>query len=333
MKIGVVILAYNLERFLADAIDSVLAQTLVPARIVAVDDGSSDRTAAVIRRYQPRGECIRHKQNVGALPAHISGIEALHGSVDVLAFLDGDDIWEPNKLEEMQEIFQRDENVIFASHNFSIIDASGTDHAWSNETHVNLRHVTSITDRAERSDYIRSSILSYRGIWLGSAFCIRSNALDLARYIEWVFGFPGRHLSYQDHPLATFLIKERPDALFEYCDKKLFRYRVFGENTSGISSSPKDALNTVRRSIATIVRTRSLVKAMGPDRIAELRRQDAILLGLIFIRALYRRQNLLAARRLSKILLADLDVRSKMKEIGRFLGCVTLGVERFLASK
>lgn len=93
--IGVVIPVYNGERYLAEAIESVLAQRYRPLQVLAVDDGSTDRSAAVVRRF---GGAIRYvnQPHGGAGSARNRGVGLL--TTEYLAFLDQDDLWMPDKL-------------------------------------------------------------------------------------------------------------------------------------------------------------------------------------------------------------------------------------------
>src|SRR5216684_1094167 len=94
-RVSAIIPAYNGEAFVADAIESVLAQTFPVSEIVVVDDGSTDQTAEVVERYASKGvRCIRQK-NQGPTAARNRGIVQTTG--ELLAFLDCDDIWLPEK--------------------------------------------------------------------------------------------------------------------------------------------------------------------------------------------------------------------------------------------
>ncbi len=93
--ISVVIPVFNAAPYVAQAIDSVLGQTLPPDEIVVVDDGSTDATAEVVRRYRHRVD-YRSQPNQGPGTARNLGIRVSQG--DLLAFLDADDLWLPEKL-------------------------------------------------------------------------------------------------------------------------------------------------------------------------------------------------------------------------------------------
>jgi glycosyltransferase involved in cell wall biosynthesis len=96
MRISVVIPAFNAEATIADALSSVVNQTLPPHEIILVDDGSTDRTAFLASQLCPAIH-IETQANRGAPSALNAGIEIASG--DHLAFIDADDIWENDKLE------------------------------------------------------------------------------------------------------------------------------------------------------------------------------------------------------------------------------------------
>jgi len=93
-RVSVIIPVYNCERYIADAIRSVQAQTHPPFEIIVVDDGSTDKTGAVVRACGTV-KYLR-QENRGEPAARNLGIE--HAAGDLIAFLDGDDLWTPDKL-------------------------------------------------------------------------------------------------------------------------------------------------------------------------------------------------------------------------------------------
>lgn len=98
LRLTVLVTSYNYRDYLVDAIDSVLAQTRPADQIVVVDDGSTDGSVELMReRYgaDPRMRFVL-KANGGQHSAFVAGLEAADG--DVVAFLDADDVWEPDHL-------------------------------------------------------------------------------------------------------------------------------------------------------------------------------------------------------------------------------------------
>ena len=95
-RVSVVIPAHNAERYLGEALESVVAQTVPPFEVIVVDDGSTDSTAAVAQGYAPRVR-VHSQPNAGIGPTRNRAVELAEG--DLIAFLDADDLWTPRKLE------------------------------------------------------------------------------------------------------------------------------------------------------------------------------------------------------------------------------------------
>lgn len=102
LPISVIVPAYNAAATLSRALESIYAQTCLPAEIILVDDASRDATWQVIqqlcvRHPDPPVKTIRLSQNGGPAAARNAGWAI--ASQDFLAFLDADDAWHPRKLE------------------------------------------------------------------------------------------------------------------------------------------------------------------------------------------------------------------------------------------
>lgn len=100
--VSVVIPVRDGEALLAEAIDSVLAQTIAVAELIVVDDGSSDRTPAVAKAY--RRVIYLRQEPAGQAQARNLGVSQASGAY--LAFLDADDLWAADKLEQQLEAFR-----------------------------------------------------------------------------------------------------------------------------------------------------------------------------------------------------------------------------------
>jgi len=101
-QFSVVIPTYNRAELLPRAIDSVLEQTYPAHEIIVVDDGSTDHTETVMKKYESRVRYIKQK-NAGVSAARNRGIEESEGNM--IAFLDSDDDWKPEKLRLQAECF------------------------------------------------------------------------------------------------------------------------------------------------------------------------------------------------------------------------------------
>lgn len=95
--VSILIPAFNAERWLDSTIESALAQTWAAKEIIVVDDGSTDRTLAVARRFEGRGVQVIAQSNAGAAAARNTAMRAARGSY--LQFLDADDLLHPRKIE------------------------------------------------------------------------------------------------------------------------------------------------------------------------------------------------------------------------------------------
>jgi glycosyltransferase involved in cell wall biosynthesis len=118
----VILCAYNYERFLAQAIDSALAQDHPSFELIVVDDGSTDATPGVIAGYGDAVRSIR-RPNGGLNAATDTGIAAARG--DYLTFLDADDTWPPDRLRLLADVLDARPEVGLVYGDMSIVDVEG----------------------------------------------------------------------------------------------------------------------------------------------------------------------------------------------------------------
>jgi glycosyltransferase involved in cell wall biosynthesis len=121
---------YNHERFIEQAVESVLAQDFPSAdrEILVVDDGSTDKTPELLRKFGPRLRILR-KANGGQASAFNHGIPECRGQI--VAFLGEDDWWAPNKLSSVAAAFAADPAVyvsyvpkLLVAYRVTFVDAS-----------------------------------------------------------------------------------------------------------------------------------------------------------------------------------------------------------------
>ena len=113
-KISVVIPVYNVERYLAECVDSVLAQSFGDYEIFLVDDGATDSSGAMCDAYAARDPRVRviHRQNGGLSAARNTGLDAAAGTY--VYFLDSDDYIAPDALEKLHALAERESaDVVF----------------------------------------------------------------------------------------------------------------------------------------------------------------------------------------------------------------------------
>jgi glycosyltransferase involved in cell wall biosynthesis len=115
---------YNHERFIEKAVVSVLEQDF-PAEereILVVDDGSSDRTREIVKKFEPRVRLLR-KTNGGQGSAFNAGIPECRG--EIVAFLDGDDWWAAGKLRAVTRALEEDSTIGFVGHGITEVYSDG----------------------------------------------------------------------------------------------------------------------------------------------------------------------------------------------------------------
>jgi teichuronic acid biosynthesis glycosyltransferase TuaG len=118
--ISIVMPAYNCEKHVVEAINSVLAQTYQNWELLVLDDGSKDNTLQIINEFGNKDSRImplQNDKNMGVSAARNRGIELASG--DWIAFLDSDDIWEPSKLEKQLRVaYENSAEFIFTGSSY-----------------------------------------------------------------------------------------------------------------------------------------------------------------------------------------------------------------------
>ena len=172
--ISIVIPLYNKENTIARALNSVLAQTYQDFEIVVVDDGSTDEGAAIVEQYaDPRIRLIR-QANAGVSAARNKGIEEANG--EYVAFLDADDEWMPEFLEE----------IVTLQHEFPACKAQATNYTFNSygvKSPTILRKIPFQGERGVLTNYFKVASCSNPPVWT-SAVCVERSLL------KEIGGFP-----------------------------------------------------------------------------------------------------------------------------------------------
>ena len=119
-SISVVIPAHNGESFVHEAIESVLAQARLPEEVIICDDASTDGTLGILRGYGDQVRVLADDTNHGPGACRNHGAEAARG--DYLAFIDADDRWMPEHLDEVARLLDQHESAAVA---FSPVELFG----------------------------------------------------------------------------------------------------------------------------------------------------------------------------------------------------------------
>ncbi len=216
--ISILIDTYNHERFIEQAIVSVLEQEVSPTEmeVIVVDDGSTDNTAAIVHKFAPRVRYL-FKKNGGQASAFNAGIPEMHGPI--VTFLDGDDWWEKEKLPYVLEAFEKNPEVGVVGHGLFEVDEAGT-RRFSN---VPDRRYHSLLHSPEEARQFRE-LKSFLGT---SRLALRS------RVLERILPVPEALAVEADEFLATVgvacsgaIVLDRPLTNYRLHSGNLFQFRA-----------------------------------------------------------------------------------------------------------
>ena len=217
-KVSVIIPAYNAEKYISEAIESVLAQTYPVHEIIVVDDGSTDKTREIVYSYCVErraycGDAIRnthhairyiYQPNRGPGAARNTGIKAATG--EYIAFLDSDDRWIPEKLEKQIAVLDGNDDIaLVCTGRFRIDEKTGT------------KTVDCKGQRLSRDNYL--------DLWKNGNFIITSSVIVRRECFDRVGLFDDAKyiITAEDcDMLLRILAKYR----LEYIQKPLIEYRV-----------------------------------------------------------------------------------------------------------
>lgn len=123
--VTVIMPVYNCELYIEEAILSVVNQTYIDWKLIVVNDGSTDSTCSIVRKIaseDSRVTLVHNSAGRGAAGARNFGLDMCSG--EFVAFLDSDDVWEPDKLEiQLQKMKQKHADMSYTS--YAIMDENG----------------------------------------------------------------------------------------------------------------------------------------------------------------------------------------------------------------
>lgn len=124
-KVTVLLPVHNGEPYLSEAIDSILGQSFCDFELLIIDDGSTDRTSAIVESYRdPRIRLLRHPRNLGLVSTLNRGLAEAHGAY--VARIDADDVCLPDRLQAQVAFLDRHPEVGVLGTAVQIVDPVGT---------------------------------------------------------------------------------------------------------------------------------------------------------------------------------------------------------------
>lgn len=192
--VSAIIPTYNRADVVFEAVDSVLGQTYSNLEVIVVDDGSSDETAARLRRYGDRIRLVS-QENAGPAVARNRGMTVSRG--ELIAFLDSDDLWLPTKIEQQVALLERaGKSVPCCLCNIMM--------RWQ-ERDISSFEIASLRPSTDEGIWVNADeILATRFVLFNQGIIIRREVL------ERIGGFDESLRLLEDHELALRLSLEGP---------------------------------------------------------------------------------------------------------------------------
>lgn len=211
--VSVIMPSYNHSRYLEEAIDSVLTQTVRDLELIIIDDGSTDDSRRIIERTAERDGRVRasfHEANAGI--ARTMNEAAALASGKFIAQLASDDIWEPQKLERQLDVLHGDDRLIVWSDGI-VIDAEGR------PTGALFTHMVKASNRRKSGNILDDLLIG--NFILGSSRMMKRPATGMLRWNEEL-----RYLN--DYQYVVDLASRHA---FHFVSEPLVRYRVHAATT------------------------------------------------------------------------------------------------------
>jgi len=227
-EISVVVPTYNGERYLGTTLDSVRGQTFENWEAIVVDDGSSDGTRTMAESYAACDRRIRvvSQENAGIAAARNNGLRQCDPTSPFVAFLDHDDIWEPDALVTLRNALVSDREYPAAHGRACSIDQDGEPFgfSWVESMHTrrhmvgrHLRHLSPV-EPTTYDALIYRNVIPTVGVALLRRSLLPSDNL-----------FDQDACPSEDWDLWLRLSRQNPIA---YVDRIVLRYRIHGSNAS-----------------------------------------------------------------------------------------------------
>lgn len=218
--ISIALCTYNGEKYIKEQLNSIITQTVPPDEIIISDDCSHDNTQKnvfeVMNKWRGHWKFVKNTTNLGYRKNFEKAIGLCQG--DFIYLADQDDVWEKNKLEVMNEVFQKDESVLMVFHDAEVVDEKleKIDSSLWQEAQFNPKEI-------EVNNY---SFFFYANPVQGAACAFKKELFERA--------IPFSHEAVHDEWLA--LIAAITGKIVPV-NKTLLKYRQTGNNARGASVS------------------------------------------------------------------------------------------------
>lgn len=214
MRFSILIPVYNVEKYLSQCINSVLSQTFSDYEIILVNDGSTDSSYSICEEYSKRDTRIRYfcKENEGLLLTRRYSLKLALG--EYILFLDSDDYWDPNLLEELDRIITNKPSLDLILFRFRRVSDQGVVLYDDN----GIFHDGEVFDKYTKNIFLKEFVSSSRLNTLWSK-CTKRNIIDIEKDYSSFKDKKGEDL------LQSISIIRNANSIY-YCDKVLMSYRL-----------------------------------------------------------------------------------------------------------
>lgn len=240
--VSVIIDNYNYGRFISDAIQSVLNQTYKDWELIVVDDGSTDDSVDIIKEYSDRYPdriCAIVKDNGGQASCFNVGYSNAKG--DIIAFLDSDDTWMPEKLERIVEAHKKSSYV-----------------AHEKEYSNGYKQIIHTEQNDKRSYYLRK-------YGINDSYDIITSTLSLSHSLaDKIFPMPEDEFKICADHYVKYLALYFDNPVFIH--DKLTRYRIHGDNGFVIAKQKEGSANIEKHlDYVSVEYMNARLRSLDPD--------------------------------------------------------------------
>jgi len=264
MNISVVIPAYNHENYIGPAIDSVLSQTYQDFELIIVDDGSTDKTADVIKGYSDKRIHYYYQENQDAFNTINRGMDLANG--EYISILNSDDVYTPDRFQRLLDVQQETGAQCLFSDVIPISDAGeefvGPDFGW------NVWHRKNRDFFKESGDLYCAFLKGNFMVTTSNLFMTKSAAKKVGKFCSL------RYL--HDYDFIFRMMLAFPDQVHYLAGEKLLYYRIHDGNTLGeaaITGREQDQDIIKKYMLARIPDDCQSYAEAGSDRLVELQQE------------------------------------------------------------
>lgn len=200
--VSVIVPAYNVQKYIVEAIESVLAQSYEDFELIVIDDGSTDETLALVEAFEDKRIIVKHQENAGVSAARNLGISLSSG--EYITFLDADDMLPKESLGE--RVAYLDENP-----NISVVDGR-----------ILVKDEILNTTLRTYSPYYKGKLLPRllaldSSVFFNVCYMFRKNTLSSVRFKEG--------MTHAEDLLFYIELSSQNDVMYGFVEKEIYYYR------------------------------------------------------------------------------------------------------------